>query len=206
MEVSRKAELLPNSMQINCRLSCSFTRGCRGTPQPDKEAGQQTSTSSSSHNRSSIAEAQLGDEELDDVFQELERVRGRWCAEPRPEVQHFKCFVLGGQWTRQNVGVAVDTIKARACGKEADQWCVLHGMPRSMSFAIRKYTEETAGLLGQAFCAVMEWFYEHHPLPEGDLRDVSALLNDLEPVQACRAHVQASSQTRVQHPRSLLKC
>ena len=155
------------------------------------ESSGATSSSAVPPHRVSVAEAELGDAELEEVFQELERARSRWRTETTIEVHHFKCFVLGGQWTKQNTGVSVDTIKARACGKDQEQWCLLHGLPRSMSFAIRKFGEEAAGLLGQAYCAVMEWFYEHLPLPAGDLRDLSSIFAELDAVQHCRRHVQA---------------
>ena len=161
--------------------------------------GQASSTTTgsgaqSSGSRRQPREEELGDEQLDAVFAELERTRAKWRVEDRIEVQHFKCVVLGGAWTKQHVGVAVDTIKARACGKPVEQWCLLHGLPRSMSFSIRKFGEEMAGALGQCFCAVLEFFYTEAGVHEVEPSALRSSLESLAAAVTCQEKVASRPQ------------
>ena len=114
-------------------------------------------SSSSHHDRLSVADAELDDATVEAIFSELEKKRAEWRLDPKPGLEHFRYTVQGGQWTMANRGVVVDSVKAHACGKEIAEWCVAWGLPRSLTLSFAKYSEQVGSSIGYpvVFCAAM---------------------------------------------------
>ena len=119
------------------------------------------------------------------MYRILEQKRAEWSIAPGAAAVNFRCSLLGGAWTRANVGVAVDAAKAHAVGKSMQDWCRSQGLPKSQTFTFNKYTEVVSQALGAAWCAVLEALHGYW-LNDGRMPDnVADALASLPAVNSC---------------------
>ena len=71
---------------------------------------------------------------------------------------YFKVTVLGGEWTRLNLGVAADYVMASNRGGAVSEWCCAVGFPKSRRFSIRLYSLEGAQELAEEFASRGNFF------------------------------------------------
>ena len=71
---------------------------------------------------------------------------------------YFKVTVLGGHWTRLNLGVAADYVMASNRGGAVLEWCCAVGFPKSRRFSIRLYSLEGAQELAEEFASRGNFF------------------------------------------------
>jgi hypothetical protein len=137
----------------------------RGHGRPAKRKrqshGQEAESSTSEDDVEPDIEADLDllDPQSEDVWAELEEIRGKWRALPEVRDNDFGVTVLGGQWTARHRGVAADALKGHARTAEAQSWCRRVGVPVSARFEISAYGQAAAATLARAWCSRMQHFY-----------------------------------------------
>ena len=162
----------------------------RAPRQGSASSTAQPSTPRAVAERVSVIEAELPDDEVDDIFRKLEQKREACRALGPASVEHFGCSILGGRWTKTNVGVAADACKAHAIGKEVADFCTRSGLPRSLTLTFSKYTETAANSLGQLWCEVMECLFSLLKADDMLPADIVDLLADLPAARQCTAEFQ----------------
>ena len=88
----------------------------------------------------------------DDALQALWDRRLDLEADRAAVPEAFNYVLRGGAWTHAHVGVAFDSVRARAVGVEANKFCQQWALPKSATFSIRKFGEEACLQLSKFWC------------------------------------------------------
>ena len=100
------------------------------------------------------------------VFDALYEARFTWAERSDQDTPQFYWTVLGGKWTFAHTGVCYDAFAARAHSFDAKLFCESHGLPARASFAVARYTEESAFQLVLAWCHRLQWLYDRYAIDE----------------------------------------
>lgn len=100
----------------------------------------------------------LDDEQLEQVYNELEKKRAEWAQEYDPDIT-FRVRVLGGKWTKENLRVAADAVGGHAATETGKEFCKSYKMGSSMRFNFNKYGEVVAAGLAKHWCERMEYWF-----------------------------------------------
>ena len=102
----------------------------------------------------------LTDDDLEDIFKELEQKRQECQVDGTRRGYDFKTSLLGGAWLQAKEGRAYDAFKAEARTPTAKQWCTLFSVPRSARFDVRLHGERGASVLSLSWAQKMQYFFD----------------------------------------------
>ena len=156
-----------------------------------------SSTARNVADRVTVVEAELPDDEVDEIFRRLEVKRSACRAMGPTTVEHFGCSILGGRWTKINLGVTADACKAHAIGKDVATFCASKGLPKSLTLTFSKYTERAASALGHLWCEVTECIYSALQTDDMLPDDVEDLMAALPAVTRCASDLDGLSPQHV---------
>ena len=129
------------------------------------ESQEPPSTPSPQSNRAAQKEettesGPLTDDQLQEVFDAMERKRQEWADDEVPYDGEFKVSLVGGAWLMKQRGAAFDAWRgAVRQGSPAEAWCVQYMLPQTASFSINLYTEQEARAMAQGWCHRMYYFF-----------------------------------------------
>ena len=72
----------------------------------------------------------------------------------------FSWCLSGGAWTAEHVGVAYDSYRAYARGGEPERFCQVHRIPKSSTFSVARYAEDSCFMLCQLWISRMRFLYQ----------------------------------------------
>ena len=72
----------------------------------------------------------------------------------------FNYVLRGGAWTAAHAGVAYDSYRAQAAGREAAHFCQQWALPKSATFSIRKFGEESCLQLCRYWCHRLAFWHQ----------------------------------------------
>jgi len=101
----------------------------------------------------------LDDEQIEQVFQELESKRQEWCQEYNTDDLTFKTRIFGGKWTQEHLHVVADAAGGFASTADGREFCRLYGVQNSMRFNFQRYSEPVAVALALHWSRRMEYYY-----------------------------------------------
>lgn len=133
----------------------------------DERRGKPTSSASGSASSSSMAPQdatttgeEATDELLDSVWERLQEKRREWVQEEKgPLVEAFVVKLMGGAWTKANLGVDYDAFRGVARKGAPADWCKRYSFSQSAHFAIAKFGESNAHNLAKAWCDRLNFLY-----------------------------------------------
>ena len=125
----------------------------------DETQAEDRRASSSTADHGRPAGVTLDDIEAEEVFAELEVMRMDWYQSLEKALESFKTGLLGGKWTKENIGRVADAYRGYAASAEAKAWCTLYRMQPSMRFNISTYGERTSSALALHWASRMEYLY-----------------------------------------------
>eukprot|EP00974_Lingulodinium_polyedra_P027126 2617453-Lingulodinium_polyedra.AAC.1 len=64
----------------------------------------------------------MGDAEIEAVFKELHQMREQWQVNQPGNEEDFRSVILGGAWTKQHAGQAMDYFMGKACTSAAREF------------------------------------------------------------------------------------
>jgi hypothetical protein len=135
----------------------------RGSLDEEEAVGTATGTTASTGlPLEGEVEAELTDEDYARALVELHEARGEEVLLRDGEIVDFVVKPLGGRWTRENKGVAVDSYRGEAvpAGSDAEQWARQYNMGASATFAIALYGNSGARTLAATWCMKCQHFYD----------------------------------------------
>jgi hypothetical protein len=105
-------------------------------------------------------DAEVGEEQIEDLFGELYRKREEWFQTTKPKGNDFSCTILGGPWSFAQTGKATDSFIAKASTPGSKVWCTRYGMNQSARFSIALYGEKGAAVMAQAWADKLQHYYD----------------------------------------------
>ena len=127
---------------------------------PTAGSGDEQSSESESD-----SEGAVSDSAIQDVFDDLEKLRERWHAEhDRYASDDFGGSILGTKWTFKKTGHPADNVLFQANSEDAVQWCDLYGLPRSKRATILVYDISDATVICREWAKKMQWYFDIYNL------------------------------------------
>ena len=118
------------------------------------------------------------DDDVDsDCLNELDLLREHYEADNMAG-DGFVVKVLGGKWTKKNIGVAADRVATVFRGDFAKTWCQLYDWPKMMSWSFAKYGQDAAYVMAREAQSRGEFFFRLWANSE-DEEDVSYTEEDV---------------------------
>lgn len=131
----------------------------------------------------------VGDEQLFQVFAELERKRATETP-VETEPQSFRTKLLGSKWLIRERAKAADAWQGVARAPQAEEWCGRYGLNKSARFEIALYGDANAIRFARSWCHKTEYFYRKWVAAGGDKYHDSA--HDLPAYEELEAFTQAA--------------
>lgn len=102
----------------------------------------------------------LSDEQVEDLFEELEKKRTEWATDPkRYSTEYFKMSFLGGKWLIAHKGKAWDAVQAAASGNVVKDWCKKYHLQQRARFEADLYGEDGCMIFAKAYIEKMQYFF-----------------------------------------------
>jgi hypothetical protein len=137
------------------------------------------------------------DAEASEIFDVLIAKRAEWAVEHTEGRQDFSVDILGGKWTKDNLGVAYDAFRGHAHRGEPEEFCVKWCLQKSFRCSVTTISEEVAHLVCTAWCSKMQFAYSKF-LAEGDQADFcdNAFVGFVEDPAVARTWAAAAGPVR----------
>jgi hypothetical protein len=98
--------------------------------------------------------------DADTVLELLAKKREEFAAFFPPVGSDFTACILGGAWTQRRLDKPYDAFQGRASGIVVERRCTRYGLNKSARFALTLGGEGVACTLANAWCAIMQHWYE----------------------------------------------
>ena len=106
--------------------------------------------------RALVPALEIGDEDLERIFEEVAERRLELADETRDMVtDQYILAVRGGRWTAEHHGVATDSVRGLAKGREAKEFCEAYHIPQSATFSYKRYGVQAATTMARGWCLKM---------------------------------------------------